>query len=117
MTVCEKEMLRYSAKTQRNRRNQREMLRNASQARSRALTSSSDILYNGKKHRSEPMKILVSNAGSTSLKFKLFDMDGEEALCDARVERVGSRDRAIFTYKNPVSYTHLDVYKRQGCAR
>ena len=49
------------------------------------------------------MKILVSNAGSTSLKFKLFDMDGEKALCDARVERVGSRDRAIFTYKNLVS--------------
>ena len=42
------------------------------------------------------MKILVSNAGSTSLKFKLF----EKALCDARVERVGSRDSAIFTYKN-----------------
>ena len=35
------------------------------------------------------MKILVSNAGSTSLKFKLFEMDGERALCDARVERVG----------------------------
>ena len=35
------------------------------------------------------MKILVSNAGSTSLKFKLFDMEGEKALCDARVERVG----------------------------
>ena len=49
------------------------------------------------------MKILVSNAGSTSLKFKLFDMEGEKALCDARVERVGSRDRAIFTYKNLVS--------------
>ena len=46
------------------------------------------------------MKILVSNAGSTSLKFKLFEMDGERALCDARVERVGSRDSAIFTYKN-----------------
>ena len=30
-------------------------------------------------------------------------MDKEQALCDARVERVGSRDRAIFTYKNLVS--------------
>ena len=28
------------------------------------------------------MKILVSNAGSTSLKFKLFDMEGEKALCE-----------------------------------
>ena len=34
------------------------------------------------------MKILVSNAGSTSLKFKLFEMDGERA---------------------PVSYTHLTL--------
>ena len=49
------------------------------------------------------MKILVSNAGSTSLKFKLFDMPEETALCDARVERVGSRDAAIFTYVNLIT--------------
>ncbi len=46
------------------------------------------------------MKVLISNAGSTSLKFKLFDMANETALCDARVERVGSPDSAIFTYIN-----------------
>lgn len=46
------------------------------------------------------MKILVSNAGSTSLKFKLFDMRDERPLCDARVERIGSRDSAIFSYTN-----------------
>ncbi len=49
------------------------------------------------------MKILVANAGSTSLKFKLFDMPEETALCDARVERVGSRDAAIFTYVNLIT--------------
>ncbi len=47
------------------------------------------------------MLILVSNVGSTSLKFKLFDMErGERVLCQSRIERVGSADSAIFTYIN-----------------
>lgn len=46
------------------------------------------------------MKILVSNVGSTSLKFKLYDMPAERVLCEARIELVGSRDAAIHTYKN-----------------
>ena len=44
------------------------------------------------------MKILVSNVGSTSLKFKLYDMPSESVLCAGRVERVGSDD-AIFSYE------------------
>lgn len=47
------------------------------------------------------MKILVSNVGSTSLKFKLFDMPGERVLCEAKVERVGSLDGAIYQYRVP----------------
>lgn len=47
------------------------------------------------------MKILVCNAGSTSLKFKLFQMPGEEVMASGKVERVGSRDAAIFHYSNP----------------
>ena len=43
------------------------------------------------------MKILVSNVGSTSLKFKLFEMPQETVLCTGKVERVGSDD-AIFSY-------------------
>ena len=43
------------------------------------------------------MKILICNAGSTSLKFKLWDMPGFAALAEGRVERVGSGD-AIFHY-------------------
>ncbi len=43
------------------------------------------------------MKILISNAGSTSLKFKLYEMPEETVLCTGRVERVGSDD-AIFAY-------------------
>ena len=45
------------------------------------------------------MKILVSNVGSTSLKFKLYEMPEETVLCTGKVERVGSED-AIFAYKN-----------------
>lgn len=43
------------------------------------------------------MKILVCNAGSTSLKFKLWEMPEQAVLAEGRVERVGS-DRAIFRY-------------------
>jgi len=43
------------------------------------------------------MKILICNAGSTSLKFKLWDMPALTVLAEGRVERVGSAD-AIFHY-------------------
>lgn len=35
------------------------------------------------------MKVLAANVGSTSLKFKLFEMPEEAALCEAKIERVG----------------------------
>jgi acetate kinase len=38
------------------------------------------------------MKVLVINVGSTSLKFRLFDMQGERELASGRVERVGSEE-------------------------
>lgn len=46
------------------------------------------------------MKILVCNAGSTSLKFKLYDMPNADLLATGKVERVGSADDAIFGYEN-----------------
>ena len=46
------------------------------------------------------MKILICNAGSTSLKFKLYDMPTEEVLASGGVERVGSTDDAIYKYDN-----------------
>jgi len=49
------------------------------------------------------LKILVSNVGSTSLKFKLFEMPEEKVFCEAKVERVGSETSAIFTYKNHIT--------------
>lgn len=57
------------------------------------------------------MKILICNAGSTSLKFKLWEMPDYLVLAEGRVERVGSR-HGIFSYKSPagsVSMDELDV--------
>jgi acetate kinase len=39
---------------------------------------------------SEPMKILVVNSGSSSLKYSLFDTARKESLLDGLVERIGS---------------------------
>lgn len=46
------------------------------------------------------MKILVCNVGSTSLKFKLYDMPACTVLSQCKVERVGSEDDAVFQYEN-----------------
>lgn len=46
------------------------------------------------------MKLLVSNVGSTSLKFKLFDMPEEILLCESKIERVGSETSAIYFYRD-----------------
>lgn len=44
------------------------------------------------------MKLLVSNVGSTSLKFKLFLMPEGTVICESRIERVGDLNDAVFTY-------------------
>ena len=49
------------------------------------------------------MKLLVCNAGSTSLKFKLFEMPQERVLAEGRVERVGT-DRAIYHFSKPSGF-------------
>ena len=54
------------------------------------------------------MKILVSNVGSTSLKFKLYQMPEEKVLCTGKVERVGSPDDAIFAYRNLLNGNAVD---------
>ncbi|MBQ6322823.1 MAG: acetate/propionate family kinase [Lachnospiraceae bacterium] len=55
------------------------------------------------------MILLVCNAGSTSLKFKLFDMPAETVLAEAKVERIGRTDNGIFTYQNPQgAYVHAE---------
>ena len=57
------------------------------------------------------MKVLAANVGSPSLKFKLFEMPEETALCEAKIERVGSRDKAIFAYGSLVTGKH---YRLEG---
>src|SRR5262245_34863624 len=42
------------------------------------------------------MKILVANLGSTSFKYRLFDMDGERVLARGGVERIGSPKSRCF---------------------
>ncbi len=42
------------------------------------------------------MKILVANLGSTSFKYRLFDMDGERVLARGGVERIGSPQSRCF---------------------
>lgn len=45
------------------------------------------------------MLILVCNVGSTSLKYKLFNMPSAQLLAEGKTERVGRSD-AIFSYRN-----------------
>ena len=41
------------------------------------------------------MKILVLNSGSSSVKYKLFDTDGEKVLAEGGVEKIGLDDGFI----------------------
>ncbi len=58
------------------------------------------------------MIVLVCNAGSTSLKFKLYDMPDCKVLATGKVERVGSNDDAIFGYCNCESGYKVDIGKQ-----
>lgn len=44
------------------------------------------------------MRILVCNAGSTSLKFKLYDFPSEKKIAWGRIERVGSADASAYSF-------------------
>lgn len=46
------------------------------------------------------MKVLVLNCGSSSVKFRLFQMDNEELLAGGLVERIGSKEAAL-VYRLP----------------
>jgi acetate kinase len=46
------------------------------------------------------MKILVANLGSTSFKYRLFDMNGERVLARGGVERIGSPQSPCFVEAN-----------------
>ncbi len=44
------------------------------------------------------MKVLVPNLGSTSLKYQLLDMEGEQVLSRGKIERIGSEKSIITTW-------------------
>lgn len=54
------------------------------------------------------MNILVCNVGSTSLKFKLYEMPQETVMAQAYVERVGSADNGIYTYTRWSDHTKVE---------
>lgn len=58
------------------------------------------------------MIVLACNAGSTSLKFKLYDMPKSTVLATGKVERVGSDNDAIFGYKNVENGFEINVSKQ-----
>ncbi len=58
------------------------------------------------------MKVLVCNAGSTSLKLKLYEMPACTVLATGKVERVGSCDDAIFGYANCGTGYRVDAVKQ-----
>ena len=58
------------------------------------------------------MRVLVCNAGSTSLEFKLYDFPGAKALAWGRVERVGSESGSAYSFGNAEG-----TQKTDDCAR
>ena len=58
------------------------------------------------------MKVLVINAGSSSLKYQLIDMENEEMICKGNGERIG-QEMGAFSYKTAdgknVKYDVADV--------
>lgn len=58
------------------------------------------------------MKVLVCNVGSTSLKFKLYEMPECTVLAQSGAERVGSTDDALFRYTNKSTGDSVDLKKQ-----
>lgn len=55
------------------------------------------------------MRIMTCNVGSTSLKFKLYDMPQGQLMADGKVERVGSETDAIYSFANRQNGYKLDA--------
>ena len=52
------------------------------------------------------MKVLVINAGSSSLKYQVIEMDTETALCKGVVERIGEQNAALKHSKGEQKYSY-----------
>lgn len=62
------------------------------------------------------MIVLACNVGSTSLKFKVYDMPRGAVLARGAVERVGSRDDALFRYRNEDTGAGTDLDRQDIAA-
>lgn len=60
------------------------------------------------------MRILVANAGSTSLKFKLFDYPDAKILAKGKVERVGDERGSIYWFENEKGESKKDECAKAG---
>lgn len=58
------------------------------------------------------MNVLVCNVGSTSLKLKLYKMPDCVVLAQCKVERVGSKDDALFQYINSQNGQKVELEKQ-----
>ena len=58
------------------------------------------------------MNVLVCNAGSTSLKFKMYKMPDETVAATGKIERVGDMGGGLFVYENNVSGMSVSEDKR-----
>ncbi|RLC45594.1 MAG: acetate kinase, partial [Candidatus Cloacimonadota bacterium] len=54
------------------------------------------------------MKIAVINSGSSSLKFKLFDMDTKEVLDSKLIEHIGEKNSKIQTHHEALESLNID---------
>ena len=52
------------------------------------------------------MKVLAVNAGSSSLKFKMFEMPSEEVIISGRFERIGDGENSFYS---------IEVGEEKGC--
>ena len=60
----------------------------------------SNLFLNNNNQQKQTMKILVSNCGSSSIKYALYDMDTKEVMASGGAERVGM-DGAFVKVKLP----------------
>lgn len=55
------------------------------------------------------MLILICNAGSTSLKYKLYEMPGLKVIAEAKMDRIGTSTPSTFEYKNNIKNSTVKI--------
>ncbi len=62
------------------------------------------------------MKIAVINSGSSSIKFKLFDMDTKSVLCSKNIEKIGEEGAFVRSHKDGLYEIFKDIYSLDAIA-